>query len=69
MHYGYDPLVWSITEQYLVGTQLLIAPVLYEGATDVTVYFPQHSGPWVHIVSVCVFMFMFLCCVNLARVQ
>ncbi len=51
LHYGYDEAVWTLTEQYLVGTQFLAAPVLYEGATSVDVYFPKLSGTWVHIVS------------------
>lgn len=50
LHYGYDDQVWDLTEQYLVGTQMLVAPVLYEGATSVNVYFPKLSGSWVHIV-------------------
>jgi len=52
LHYGYDEAVWGLTEQYLVGTQFLAAPVLHEGAVSVQVYFPKHSGTWVHIVSV-----------------
>ena len=51
LHYGYDEAVWGLTEQYLVGTQFLAAPVLYEGAVSVEVYFPKHSGTWVHTVS------------------
>jgi hypothetical protein len=53
LHYGYDDAVWELGEQYLVGTQLLVAPVLHEGATSVEVYFPHLSGSWVHIVSLC----------------
>jgi alpha-glucosidase (family GH31 glycosyl hydrolase) len=51
LHYGYDSAVWGLGEQYLVGTELLAAPVLYEGASAVDVYFPRLSGSWVHIVS------------------
>jgi hypothetical protein len=51
LHYGYDDAVWELGEQYLVGTQLLVAPVLHEGATSVEVYFPRLSGSWIHIVS------------------
>ena len=51
LHYGYDDAVWDLKEQYLVGTEMLVAPVLYEGATSVDVYFPRLSGSWVHIVS------------------
>jgi len=52
MHYGYDEVTWTILEQYLVGeSDLLVAPVLYEGNLSVSVYFPQHSGPWVHVWS------------------
>jgi hypothetical protein len=51
LHYGYDDAVWELGEQYLVGKQLLVAPVLHEGATSVEVYFPRLSGSWIHIVS------------------
>jgi hypothetical protein len=51
LHYGYDKESWPLVEQYLVGTELLAAPVLYEGATSAEVYFPFFSGSWVHIVS------------------
>lgn len=52
MHYGYDPNVWDLTEQYLVGPgELLVAPCLYEGKREVKVYFPRSSGTWLHIWS------------------
>jgi hypothetical protein len=57
LHYGYDKESWSLVEQYLVGTELLAAPVLYEGATSSEVYFPFFSGSWVHIVSQPVFFY------------
>jgi hypothetical protein len=57
LHYGYDKESWALVEQYLVGTELLAAPVLYEGATSSEVYFPFFSGSWVHIVSQPVFFY------------
>ena len=36
-----DPLVDGIDDQFLIGSDLLIAPVLVEGARDRQVYFPR----------------------------
>ena len=57
LHYGYDTTVWDLTEQYLVGTELLVAPVVYEGATAVEVYIPRLSGAWVHVVGAIVLLY------------
>ncbi|MGA1524395.1 MAG: TIM-barrel domain-containing protein, partial [Planctomycetota bacterium] len=40
---GHGPL-WSVEDQYFVGAQLLVAPVLYEGAMQRTVHVPP--GRW-----------------------
>lgn len=52
MKYGYDDVTWTLGEQYLFGYDFLVAPCMTEGATEVDVYIPQLSGPWVHLVSV-----------------
>jgi alpha-glucosidase (family GH31 glycosyl hydrolase) len=52
MKYGYDAACWSLGEQYLFGYDFLVAPCMTENATQVSVYIPQFSGPWVHLVSV-----------------
>jgi alpha-glucosidase (family GH31 glycosyl hydrolase) len=36
--------------QYMFGADFLVAPVLTEGASEVSVYLPQYSGPWIHLV-------------------
>ncbi len=50
IHYPDDPQVWRITcEEFLLGPDFLIAPVLDKGATRVKVYLP--AGEWVHLWS------------------
>jgi alpha-D-xyloside xylohydrolase/alpha-glucosidase len=39
-----DAAAWTTADEYLLGPSLLVAPVLAEGATDRTVYFP--AGHW-----------------------
>ncbi len=51
LHYGDDEAVWGLTEQFLVGAELLVAPCMTQGAVSTSVYFPRNSGPWVHLVS------------------
>ena len=51
MQFGYDALVWDITEAYMVGEELLVAPCLHEGAVEVRVYLPESSGAWIHLWS------------------
>ena len=51
MQYGYDESCWDLGEQYLFGYDFLVAPCMTENATTVSVYIPQLSGPWVHLVS------------------
>lgn len=51
MLYGYDATSWSLEEQYLFGPDFLVAPCMTENASDVSVYIPPLSGPWVHLVS------------------
>ncbi len=39
-----DPTVWEIHDQYMFGRDLLVAPIVYEGANQRTVYLPE--GMW-----------------------
>lgn len=39
-----DPETWRLSDQYLLGPDLLVAPVLVEGATSRDVYVPE--GAW-----------------------
>lgn len=44
-----DRETWGLNDQYLLGDDLLVAPVLEEGVTSRTLYLP--SGTWVHVWS------------------
>ena len=44
-----DPRVWLFPHQYMLGDDLLVAPVTDEGATEIEVYLPQ--GDWVDVWS------------------
>lgn len=43
-HYPSDPETFAIDNEYLLGNQLLVRPVLQQGATSVDVYFPRHEA-------------------------
>lgn len=48
VHYPDDEKVYAITyEQFLVGSELLVAPVLDPDTTQIEVYLPE--GTWVHL--------------------
>ncbi|MEO1272899.1 MAG: alpha-glucosidase, partial [Myxococcota bacterium] len=47
MHYPEDPEVRGVSDQYLIGTDLLVAPVVEEGAVDREVVLPE--GSWFHV--------------------
>lgn len=50
LHYPDDPEVRAIRyEQFMLGPDFLIAPVLDEGADEVRVYLP--AGEWIHLWS------------------
>jgi alpha-glucosidase len=51
LHYPDDPTVRSLRYQFLLGADLLVAPVLDRGATSVRVYAPQGTDQWVNIWS------------------
>ena len=47
LHYPDDPEVLGLEYQFLVGTELMVAPVLDPGAASVKIYLP--AGAWVHL--------------------
>jgi alpha-glucosidase (family GH31 glycosyl hydrolase) len=47
IHYPKDPEVLALNYQYMVGPELMVAPVLDPGADAVRVYIP--AGRWVHL--------------------
>lgn len=44
LHYEKDPETWNLNGEFLVGENLLVAPVLEQGATKKLVYLPE--GIW-----------------------
>lgn len=36
-----DKMCWDLKEQYMLGSELIVAPVLYEGAKTTKVYLPK----------------------------
>lgn len=53
LHYPEDEYVQTLTyQQFLVGTEILVAPVLDKGKREAKVYFPleeKESCCWLHI--------------------
>ncbi len=49
MHFEADALSWSTKDEYLLGDDLLVAPVVREGAVSRAVHLPE--GSWVHLWS------------------
>jgi alpha-glucosidase len=50
LHYPNDPVAWNAAQrEFLVGPDLLVAPVLDPGKTSVRAYLP--AGSWVHVWS------------------
>ncbi|NDJ84838.1 MAG: alpha-glucosidase [Chloroflexi bacterium] len=48
IHYPDDPAVYELSyQQFMVGTELMVAPVLDPETTSVEVYLP--AGEWVHV--------------------
>jgi alpha-glucosidase len=47
LHYPDDPTVRVLQYQWLLGSELLVAPVLDEGADQVRLYLP--AGDWTHL--------------------
>jgi alpha-glucosidase len=50
LHFEQDARAYEIQDQYLYGPELLIAPVLAEGARERSVYFPE-GAQWTHVWS------------------
>jgi alpha-glucosidase len=48
LHYPDDPALWPVQEQFLYGEELLVAPVIEEGATAREVLLPG-SHDWRHL--------------------
>jgi len=48
LQYPDDPACADLTEQYFLGPDLLVAPVLRPGAATVRAYLPAGSGGWRH---------------------
>ncbi|GJN37910.1 hypothetical protein PR202_gb26910 [Eleusine coracana subsp. coracana] len=52
LHYPEDERVQVMTyEQFLVGTEVMVVPVLDKGRSKVTAYFPAGGGAWRHVWS------------------
>ena len=49
LQYPTDPVTYALTQEYMFGSEFLVAPVLNPGRTHVRVYFP--AGTWVNIWS------------------
>jgi alpha-glucosidase len=45
-----DRETWDISDQFMIGDSLLVAPVVTEGATSRSVYFPE--GTWYNVWEV-----------------
>jgi alpha-glucosidase len=50
LHYPADRSLYGLQDQYLYGADLLVAPVIEEGARARSVVLPGHE-PWIHIWS------------------
>ncbi len=46
LHFGADAATWTIGLQYLIGEEMMVAPVVTQGAVSVRVYFLIGAGPW-----------------------
>ena len=47
LHYESDPACYELQYQYMLGEDMLVAPVYEEGKEDRTLYLP--AGEWVHL--------------------
>lgn len=44
-----DKMTWSISDEYMLGDELLVAPVVEAGVTSTDVYLP--AGTWYHVFT------------------
>ncbi|MGV3491990.1 MAG: alpha-glucosidase [Devosia sp.] len=51
LHYPNDPNTYGLRFQFLLGADLMVAPVLDKGATRVEVYFPEGDDTWIDLWS------------------
>ncbi|RYG66776.1 hypothetical protein EON64_09000, partial [archaeon] len=51
LQYYYDTHVRSLTSQFMMGDEVLVAPVLYSDSNFTFVYIPASSGTWIHLVG------------------
>lgn len=49
LHYPDDPRARDVHDQYLLGPDLLVAPIVTRGATSRSVYLPE--GEWFHVFT------------------
>ena len=49
LHHGDDEVAWTLKDEYLLGEDLLVAPVMKEGAINRLVHLPP--GTWIHLWS------------------
>jgi alpha-glucosidase len=42
-----DPATWGLSDQFMLGPELLVAPITEQGSTSRTVYLPE--GSWWHV--------------------
>jgi alpha-glucosidase len=49
VRYPHDPEVYGLDEQFMVGSEFMVAPVLDPGEETVEIYLP--AGRWVHVWS------------------
>ena len=47
LHYPYDPEIWNAPYQFMLGSDILVAPVLAKKEFKVKVYLP--AGEWEHL--------------------
>jgi sulfoquinovosidase len=51
LHYPDDAVAYTLTQQFLLGPDLLVAPVLDPGRTTTKVYLPREAEGWRHVWS------------------
>jgi alpha-glucosidase len=49
LHYPEDAKSWTVDDEYLLGADILVAPIVDKGARNRSVYLP--AGSWVHVWS------------------